>query len=147
MFSPKAECIESSPSTQTFLLGFHRVWPNPIPIGDPMAIQFQFVPCESAAETLFSFAFGSQKIKVIKLLPGLFYFQEHNKRKKAYLWEGRNKGVWFRQGLVKRRSGCPFKLERAGWNAEAIDAMLGLNFWMPDWTINCVFIFCWHVVP
>lgn len=61
--------------------------------------------------------------------------------------EGRNKGVWFKQGLAKRRSSCPFKLEQAGWNAETTFAVLTLNFWMPEWTIKCVFIFCWHVVP
>ena len=53
-----------------------------------MAIQFQFITCESAAETLFSFAFGSQKIKVIKLLPVLFYFQEHNIKKPKCEKEG-----------------------------------------------------------
>lgn len=71
----------------------------------------------------------------------MFYFQE-----KAQRWEGMNKQVWFKQGLEKRRSGCPFKLEWADRNAETRVAMLGLNFWMPEWTINCVFIFCWHVV-
>lgn len=41
------------------------------------------------------------------------------------MWEGRNKRVWFRQGLVKSRCCCPFKLEQASWNAEAIDASAG----------------------
>lgn len=46
-----------------------------------MAIQFQFITCESAAETLFSFTFSTQKIKLIKLLPVLIHFQEHNIKK------------------------------------------------------------------
>lgn len=55
-----------------------------------MAIQFQFTICESVAETLFSFAFGSQKIKAIKLLPILFYFQNRNIKKHMCEKEGTN---------------------------------------------------------
>lgn len=132
-----AECLEPSPSTQTLLLCFHRVWSNPtvhwwhngkaIPICDLWIGSWNFL----------CLCLWLSKDQSNKVVMGFVLFP-WTKHWKAELSEG----FWFR-GL---REG-PVAHSNLSWNAEARDAVLGLNFWMLEWTMNCVFIFCWHVVP
>lgn len=136
VFSPSAECPEPSPSTQTLLLCFHRVWSNPtvhwwhngkaIPICDLWISSWNFV----------CLCLQLSKDQINKVVMGFVLFP-WTKHSKAELSEG----FWFR---VLREG--PVAHSNLSWNAEARDAVLGLNFWMLEWTMNCVFIFCWHVV-
>lgn len=52
-----------------------------------------------------------------------------------------------RRVVVEGLRGGSVAHSNLSWNAEARDAVLGLNLWALEWTMNCVFIFCWHVVP
>lgn len=86
---------------------------TPQSIGDTMAKQSQSVICESVAETLFAFAFGSQKIKVIKLLWVLFCFHEQN-TEKLNCQKDSGSGVWEKvllpiqtwAGMLRREMQC-----------------------------------------